>query len=799
MPNPADLPPELFNLILTHALDRSDLNFKCLCGLSLLSRAWYSALIGLIYGGWSFNGARQPFLTLWKYLLTILRDPQLASAVRTLKIGNWGFFPEAAKPGPDVQLPKDELDLVFRAYRDLGLGGLEGDVVKALRRRDRRPLMAILLTRLPNLETIFAHVPREDPYLAAVLERVVQGQSQDESSEKSSALASLRELHLCQETPVDPPSYPEDSDPDSDDEESVSREALRLEHLWAVFHLRGLRVLTLLDLDTARAATWLGNHGSAVSNIEHLYLINNWRTRCEGLDIEALISQPKALKTLELKIHDNPFDPRRNHTISNSELWACLQKHSATLENIDISRSKDTHRDENGHFGRLRDFSRLRHLHIQAEMILGGCCGSAPAPFRLRDTLPFGIEEIKFYGEEGFSKLNMSDQLREVIDDISLFPSLTYISLDEMDFLFGDDGELTPAYQEIERLCEERRVYFWPHLLYGAPEFMRPWGKLLDMQDDGTKRNEFVLNKPKRIRDWQELLLSRSHVDVDVEDVLDDDTDEDDDGDTNFFGDEDLSFLSEPPQVLYTVPFHDHTGETAHMVFENNNPLPPLFSFAIYLTHPSASIDTKTDTLVALYNELKPGDFFGNVRFDIYILPGSSAEECVAHYQSEKESRGSYKNQIKAFRAFPKTAVPETQTPGRIPGMVNKYPLLGPYRSLLFILPWEDWRAPLRLDVGGNNNTTPTGLLQVEFDRKNISLQNARWTGAREEQNLPPPVLVSGPHRLTHSTPIHGAEPEQFRRRWTIRDKVLDLSHQEKDKYEVPWKRATKWGWTGWV
>ncbi|KAL4927469.1 uncharacterized protein BDV17DRAFT_282561 [Aspergillus undulatus] len=633
MPNPTDLPPELFNVILTHALDDNDDIYR-LFSLCLLSRSWYTALIARIYLKWTFNGAQQPFLTLWKFLITILRDPQLAAHVRTLKIGNWGFFPDASVPGPDIQLASDELDL-----------------------------------------TVLAHVPRSDPFLTAL---PVVG------------LYNLCELHLYQETPVDT-HRPEDSDPDSDDVETGSREALRLEDIWPIFHLPKLLRLSLLNLVSAKAAVWL--KGQGLSHIENLHLLHNWRSLCETIDVQALVLQPRALKSTALMFLDNPFDPRHNLTISNTELWACLQKHQATLETIDICRSKNTHRDENGHFGLLSSFSKLKHLHIQVEMLLGGCCGSPFASFRLKDTLPPTLETLMIYGEEGLGKIDISAQLHELISAKHLFPSLAAITLDDMtppyilELHIQGEQQLIPAYRKLEQLCKDKGMVF------RAEDATTAKGGLTQIHETCVSR------EPKKLRDRQKLMLRRSY-DVGNEDQNDDCDDEvDPPGPTE-------------PSIVHKVPFTDHTGKTAYMI---------------------------TD-MAAFYNELM---IHCEVKYDMYFLPGASANECVAHYQGENLARGSYKDQIKAT----------------YPGMVNRYPLLGPYRALLFISPDQNWQN--RVGYGNGH----ASLIQVEFDHKNVSMEDARWRGA---EGPLPPVLT------------------------------LDIANQERNRYREPWERATRRGWTVW-
>ncbi|KAI9040454.1 uncharacterized protein KD926_008277 [Aspergillus affinis] len=131
MLDPADLPNELFSMVLDLAL-RDESDNQRLCGLSILNRC--------------------------------------CSMVRTLNIGNWGYFDYAYTPSRDNKLPLEELEMVIRVIHGKGIGYLESSILEGLAKRDRRPVMALLLISLPNLSTLFAHVPRSDPVLWMVLE-----------------------------------------------------------------------------------------------------------------------------------------------------------------------------------------------------------------------------------------------------------------------------------------------------------------------------------------------------------------------------------------------------------------------------------------------------------------------------------------------------------------------------------------------------------------------------------------------------------------------------------------------------
>jgi hypothetical protein len=76
----------------------------------------------------------------------------------------------------------------------------------------------------------------------------------------TSALRGLGGLHLFQEISVIPDKEEKDSDVDSPDHEPVDRiGALRIDYLWPVFYLPGLRSLSLFEINTEEAANGLAN------------------------------------------------------------------------------------------------------------------------------------------------------------------------------------------------------------------------------------------------------------------------------------------------------------------------------------------------------------------------------------------------------------------------------------------------------------------------------------------------------------------------------------------------------------
>ncbi|KAL2786847.1 hypothetical protein BJX66DRAFT_21548 [Aspergillus keveii] len=821
MPNPADLPPEIFTLILSHALDE-DVETQKLLSLSRLSRGWYASLIPRIYSSWTYNGASEPFITLYKFLLTVLRDQQLAAEVQTLRLGNWGFYPIAAAPAPELQFPDDEIELVCGAVRRAGIAHLEEEILVSLKRRDRRPLVALLLVSLPKLRRVWAHIPRRDPVLGAVLKKVIN----PGHPEPSSALAELSELYICQEPPVLPPW----ADSDSEDENEVSTpeswDSLQLNYIWPAFYHKPLRTLSLLYLDTKNASTWLpaseDRAPNKLSRLEHLHIVAIWNSVCAYADMHALISQPTALKSFTLSIRDNPYSHRRNEIISNAELWNCLLQHQETLESLDVCRSKGMHRDMNGRFGLIRSsFQKLKHLAAQIEILLGGCCGEPKAPFRLKDTVPTSIESLTLYGDEGFTvHTDLAAQLKEMVTGSrgdSTFPHLTSIVLDDSYVLYTDDGiNIRPAYQDLVTVCKARGVKLRIEETFNSigslNRYHQLWGEVLYMQEDGEARHSAASETRKRLRDPVELILKDDGVYGEEMRQLHNN------GNDRFTS---SSLPADDPAIIHTIPFSDHRGDTAYMIFKNaaSIPLPPLFCFAIYFTDPFTTTVPESASMQSLYEVLHPSqNDLGYIRYDMYFLPGATPEDCVAHYNTEKKIRGSPKDQIRVFETLPlgedhqhhsQASADQTQKQLRIPGMVKKYPCLDDdYRSVLFI----STRPASALSSSSWNDGA--GLLCVEFDRKQTSNklqlpqlnesvivpdleQDVHFTStdAHMSGNTLPPIRIT-------RCPLNQEDPSyDFTRRegpHPISDTIYDVAHVVSNTYAGPWVEAGKKGWICW-
>lgn len=502
MPDPAELPVELYIPILDLSL-QSDTQH--LCGLALLNRKWYIAMRDRIYREWAYNGARHSFITLWKFVRTVRSNAHIAALVRTLNIGNWGFYPRANQPQSQLQLLPDEIKSIRNAIHDVGLNNLEKSIFKSLSRRDRRPLIVILLASVPNLSTLYAHVPPSDPILGNFMKKIFEFQISDKPLR---SLSKLKALYLFHEIPA-----PEaETFPDEDDEDAGSY--LKLDYLWPAFYLPTLRTLSLFGLNSDKAAEYLGYH-AAVSHVEDLYLIGDSSSVFTSLDTKALLTQTEGLKSLLLYLRESIHGPE----VSNSDIWDYLQKHKDSLQTIDIYRDAMVPGGKNGCFGPFRELSSLICLGVQAETLLG-----RGALFRLQEALPPTIQFLTLYGSRGMGYVAVPDlpeQIQELLE--GQFPSLRSITL-ELEAVTYDDGILMEPYQQLKEVCAGKgiilRLENGDQLPKGGSgrEF---WSKTFYMREDGVQRLEAVLDMPEMLRDSEELLLKSAEEAEDDDDESD--------------------------------------------------------------------------------------------------------------------------------------------------------------------------------------------------------------------------------------------------------------------------------------
>lgn len=237
---------------------------------------------------------------------------------------------------------------------------------------------------------------------------------------------------------------------------------------------------------------------------------------------------------------------------------------------------------------------------------------------------------------------------------------------------------------------------------------------------------------------------------------------------------------------IHSLPFHDHDGNASAMVFwaPADQPLPPLYSFAIYVTtleNTSPESFNAVELLQALNTSRYAPETTG-YRLDIYFRPGSSVDECKQHYNAEKAARGTYADHLKKVRNGGGQSRADNHTEGtqRLPGLVPSYlrPPSFCHHDVLFIIDSPDWRsgADLRM-VEFRPAEVPS-----EFDPDPEELEEA-------------PDMVA-PTR-TRAFPVC-PDPEAYDGGGTVQGRMYDMFLIKEEQLSDPYEQALELGWTSW-
>lgn len=164
----------------------------------------------------------------------------------------------------------------------------------------------------------------------------------------------------------------------------------------------------------------------------------------------------------------------------------------------------------------------------------------------------------------------------------------------------------------------------------------------------------------------------------------------------------------QPPETwvwtnkTHVLSFQDHNGNSSFMVFESeeNTLLPPLVNFNIYCTHPEGALpqaEDLEDELRAMHAQIATDGFDDDdhYRLDVYFLPNASNEDCIAHYQAEKATRGNSMEMLLEAENKLDTDFPPPGTP-RLPGMLETYDD-SELSGVLFVYPDSSWKKGMQI------------------------------------------------------------------------------------------------------
>ncbi|KAI4862448.1 hypothetical protein F4820DRAFT_22252 [Hypoxylon rubiginosum] len=237
---------------------------------------------------------------------------------------------------------------------------------------------------------------------------------------------------------------------------------------------------------------------------------------------------------------------------------------------------------------------------------------------------------------------------------------------------------------------------------------------------------------------------------------------------------------------IHVLPFTDHAGKEACMVFEGRETcsLPPLYTIAVYFTHPDASPDTVDPKgLLAAIRRNTPLSGHCSIRLDLYFVPSAAAtdvDQCIAHYQAEKSSRGDYTRQIQAIENL-SGGRDDTETAEALPGLVPSYiddPTIEHYHGLLYICQDKDWRAGNRM------------LCRVCFDPIGQD-EYASSTQDSSELEVLAPTYIAWDAIERDEADVQGPDLVGMR--------IFETSHMKtENETDEPWQEAVERGWTSW-
>ena len=263
---------------------------------------------------------------------------------------------------------------------------------------------------------------------------------------------------------------------------------LRVEGVWAAFGLPRIRKLSIFDsLDQVTIPHC--EKDARTSHVTHLAVIG-WDTSYFSFAATKwLLTLPTRLVHLSFFMLDYDHPADTTYSLSNKAVSGLLAVHQNSLEYLDFYRQRTAsfrkpHSSTHTPMDLLRRFRCLKSLMVHPEDLLGGCCGSSKAPFRLRDTLPPNLGYLAFYANGHATRLSdMEAEITEAVYDKDL-ASLKTLVLEKADGKArGSKDSVDGSWPTLRGACEEMGTDFriadldtLPSGGSNIPAHRRSWG-----------------------------------------------------------------------------------------------------------------------------------------------------------------------------------------------------------------------------------------------------------------------------------------------------------------------------------
>ena len=301
---------------------------------------------------------------------------------------------------------------------------------------DRGLLVALVMTCLPNLKKLNVSMHDANQNFTQVLRLASQESTCEEPRRRAFQHVGEITLH-------------------------THHHDMMVDLVWPAFRLPRMRKVSLFNVPYRYPTSHLDIY-ARTSPVTHMALVY-WST--PNLSYAAtrnLFTLPKSLVHLSLYLHPFCSSTQDIHSVSNVELSRLLALHQDSLEVLDFyrQRPKDMtkfHSLTHTHMDLLRSFRALKTLMIHPEDLLGGCCGSPKASFRLHDTLPSNLGSLTFYAGGNLSRL--PDVEEEIVEAVCN-EKLAHLKTVVLEKTFNVKDPVDASWRTLRGACKKLSIDF---------------------------------------------------------------------------------------------------------------------------------------------------------------------------------------------------------------------------------------------------------------------------------------------------------------------------------------------------
>ena len=431
MPDPGTLSSELFTAVLRAATlpptssdgqwSTETLNTYYAC--SLVSHTWHVHTLPLMYENIHYDGEDQPFKRMWLYTRTLIENPSIGLLVQHATFWHCYLDELPDNPGEDARSDRSgrrESRAICSLGCEIGFGA--ADLSRALQAKKRFPLMAIIISKLPNLVTLSLNITDSDRYHHEL----------DKVLAVPGSFPRLRDVVITL--------LPGSLIGGNDFYPVYSRTGL-CHTPRVIFSKQSVRKLVI---NNAYFQNWQeldAFEAQQVSNVTHLSITPSFGSYEVYRYLPRILQLPRLLISLNLSLeflYEMEGDDRHRMP-SCHEIWKSLGLYEACLEHFSFYRTaiplpKPTINDHVHHgsqMGSLKSFRQLQSLSIPPEVLLGYSSDREGTQEQLKDKLPNSLVSLTLHADESLaSDASLERQMIDVVTSSS-FPKFKRLCIQD--------------------------------------------------------------------------------------------------------------------------------------------------------------------------------------------------------------------------------------------------------------------------------------------------------------------------------------------------------------------------------